>query len=110
MRRKTSEQGGLVRVFPYPISTESRRPRLQRLLDLPSLTIHAILFPLIGYWLTMYCGVGTRLSIAINRSQWGRVNLFMVRYICERRAIPLYWSLLPKLGNSSFEEQTTNLD
>ena len=26
-----------------------------------------------------------------------------------RRAIPLYWSLLPKLGNSNFESQTTNL-
>ncbi|MEG4447181.1 transposase, partial [Microcoleus sp. AT9_B4] len=28
---------------------------------------------------------------------------------CPRRAIPLYWSLLPKLGNSNFESQTTNL-
>ena len=27
----------------------------------------------------------------------------------ERRAIPLYWSLLPKLGNSNFESQSTNL-
>ncbi len=26
--------------------------------------------------------------------------------IRERRAIPLYWSLLPKLGNSNLEEQT----
>jgi hypothetical protein len=33
----------------------------------------------------------------------------MVNLIWERRAIPLYWSLLPKLGNSNFEEQTTNL-
>jgi hypothetical protein len=33
----------------------------------------------------------------------------MVSLIWERRAIPLYWSLLPKLGNSSFESQTTNL-
>ncbi|MEG4208335.1 hypothetical protein QUA20_31210, partial [Microcoleus sp. Pol7_A1] len=30
-------------------------------------------------------------------------------FTLERRAIPLYWSLLPKLGNSSFESQTTNL-
>ncbi|MEG3978996.1 IS4 family transposase [Microcoleus sp. herbarium8] len=99
----------LSRVFPYPITTESRRRKLQRFLDLPNLTISLIWFPLITYWLITYCRVGTRLSIAIDRSQWGRINLFMVSLIWERRAIPLYWSLLPKLGNSNFESQTTNL-
>ncbi|HEY9302023.1 MAG TPA: hypothetical protein VIQ31_37785, partial [Phormidium sp.] len=29
----------LVRVFPYPITTESRRRKLQRFLDLPHLTL-----------------------------------------------------------------------
>ena len=94
----------LSRVFPYPITTESRRRKLQRFLDLPHLTISLIWFPLITY-----CRVGTRLSIAIDRSQWGPINLFMVSLICPRRAIPLYWSLLPKLGNSNFESQTINL-
>jgi hypothetical protein len=100
----------LARVFPYPITTESRRRKLQRFLDLPNLTISLIWFPLITYWLTTYCRIGTRLSIAIDRSQWGCINLFMVSLIWERRAIPLYWSLLPKLGNSNFESQTTNLE
>ena len=99
----------LARVFPYPITTESRRRKLQRFLDLPHLTISLIWFPLITYWLITYCRVGTRLSIAIDRSQWGPINLFMVSLIWERRAIPLYWSLLPKLGNSNFESQTINL-
>ena len=99
----------LARVFPYPITTESRRRKLQRFLDLPNLTISLIWFPLITYWLTTYCRIGTRLSIAIDRSQWGCINLFMVSLIWERRAIPLYWSLLPKLGSSNFDEQTTNL-
>jgi hypothetical protein len=99
----------LSRVFPYPITTESRRRKLQRFLDLPHLTISLIWFPLITYWLMTYCRVGSRLSIAIDRSQWGGINLFMVSLIWERRAIPLYWSLLPKLGNSNFESQTTNL-
>ena len=99
----------LSRVFPYPITTESRRRKLQRFLDLPNLTISLIWFPLITYWLITYCRVGQTLSIAIDRSQWGRINLFMVSLIWERRAIPLYWSLLPKLGNSSFESQITNL-
>ena len=99
----------LARVFPYPITTESRRRKLQRFLDLPNLTISLIWFPLITYWLTTYCPIGTRLSIAIDRSQWGSINLFMVSLIWEKRAIPLYWSLLPKLGNSNFESQTGNL-
>ena len=75
----------LSRVFPYPITTESRRRKLQRFLDLPHLTISLIWFPLITY-----CRVSTRLSIAIDRSQWGPINLFMVSLICPRRAIPLY--------------------
>src|ERR671932_597854 len=45
----------LVRVFPYPITAESRRRKLQRFLDLPQLTIALIWFPLIAYWLTSYC-------------------------------------------------------
>ena len=99
----------LSRVFPCLITAESRRRKLQRFLDLPHLTIELIWLPLITYWLTTYCRVGTRLSIAIDRSQWGCINLFMVSLIWERRAIPLYWSLLPKLGSSNFESQTTNL-
>ena len=99
----------LSRVFPYPITTESRRRKLQRFLDLPQLTIAGIWFPLITYWLTTYCRVGQTLSIAIDRSQWGCINLFMVSLIWRRRAIPLYWTLLPKLGNSNLSEQTTAL-
>jgi hypothetical protein len=99
----------LSRVFPYLITAESRRRKLQRFLDLPHLTIELIWFPLITYWLTTYCRVGQSLSLAIDRSQWGCINLFMVSLIWERRAIPLYWSLLPKLGSSNFESQTKNL-
>jgi hypothetical protein len=69
----------LVRVFPYPITTESRRRKLQRFLDLPQLTIALIWFPLITYWLTTYCSVGQTLSIAIDRTQWGCINLFRGR-------------------------------
>ncbi len=61
----------LARVFPYPITTESRRRKLQRFLDLPQLTIALIWFPSIAYWLTTYCSVGQTLSIAIDPTSMG---------------------------------------
>jgi hypothetical protein len=96
----------LARVFPYPIMVESRRRKLQRFLDLPQLTLTLIWFPLIAYWLTTYCSAGQTISIAIDRSQWGCINLFTLVLIWHKRAIPLYWCLLPKLGNSNLQEQT----
>ena len=65
----------LARVFPYPITAESRRRKLQRFLDLPQLTLRQIWYPLITYWLTTYCQVGQTLSIVISRTQWGYINL-----------------------------------
>jgi hypothetical protein len=61
----------LARVFPYPITTESRRRKLQRFLDLPQLTITLIWFPLIAYWLTTYCSVGQTLGLAIDPTSMG---------------------------------------
>ena len=61
----------LARVFPYPITTESRRRKLQRFLDIAQLTIALIWFPLISYWLTTYCSVGQTLSIAIDPTSMG---------------------------------------
>jgi hypothetical protein len=83
-------------VFSYPITTESRRPSLQRSLNLSQLTITYLWFPLITYWLTTYCQVGYKLSLAIDRSQWVCINLFIVSLMWEKRAIPLSWSLLSK--------------
>ena len=100
----------LARVFPYPITTESRRRKLQRLLDLPQLTISLIWSPLITYWLTTYCSVGQTLSVAIDRIQWGCINLFTIALIWQKRAIPLYWCLLPKLGSSNLLELTLALE
>jgi hypothetical protein len=61
----------LAGVFPYPITTESHRRKLQRFLDLPQLTIALLWHPLSAYWLTTYCPVGESLSIAIDRSLQG---------------------------------------
>jgi hypothetical protein len=68
-----------------------------------------IWLPLITYWLTTYCAAGHRLFLAIDRSQWRCINLFTIALIWQKRAIPLYWCLLPKLGNSNLQEQTLAL-
>jgi hypothetical protein len=88
--RKTSEiRATLARVFPYPITTESRRRKLQRFLDLPQLTIALLGHPLITYWLTNYCPVGQSLSIAIDRSQWGCINLFTIARALAKKSHPI---------------------
>jgi len=46
------------------------------------------------------------LYIAIDRTNWGCINLLMISLIWDKRAYPLYWELLAKQGNSNFEKQT----
>ncbi|MBD2039652.1 IS4 family transposase [Microcoleus sp. FACHB-672] len=97
----------IARVFPLWITFEGRRRKIQRFLDLPSLTVSRILWPIISYWLlnSMPKKPNQKLYLAIDRSQWKNINLLMVSVIWQRRAIPLAWRLLPHLGNSNFEEQ-----
>lgn len=97
----------LARAFPCPITLDSRRRKLQRFLDLPQLTIQDIWFPLITYWLTTYCPPTKVLYITIDPTQWACINLLMVSLIWDKRALPIYWELLPELGSSNFEEQKT---
>ena len=59
---------------------------------------------------TNYCAVGQKLLIAIDRTQWGCINLLTIALIWHKRAIPLYWCLLPKLGSSNLSEQTLTLE
>ena len=84
----------LARVFTYPIITLMSSPQVTKIFRFTQLTLTCLWFPLITYWLTNYCQPGQKLLSAIDRSQWGCINLFMVSLICPRRAIPLSWSLL----------------
>jgi hypothetical protein len=78
-----------VRVFPYPITAESRRRKRIRFLDLPQLTIALIWFPLITYWLTTYCSVGQTLSIAIAPTSMGVYQSFYARPNLEEKSYPI---------------------
>lgn len=99
----------LADVFPLCVKFESRRRKVQRFLVLPQFTFGNIWFPLVSYWLKTYCHRGELLYVAIDRTQWGCINLLMISLIWDKRAIPLYWVLLPKLGSSSLEEQQRTL-
>ena len=72
---------------------------------MPKLTLGQIWYPLITYWLTTYYPAGETLSIVIDRTQWGSINILTIALVWEKRAIPLFWDLLPKLGSSNVTEQ-----
>jgi len=99
----------LATALPLPITFESRRKKIQRFLSLPQLTLQKIWFPIFQAWLKTNCAPGNVLYIAVDRTKWGCINLLMISLIWDRRAYPLYWELLPKKGNSNFEEQTAAL-
>ena len=96
--------------FPTQLLPKVLPSKLQRFLDLPQLTIALIWLPLIAYWLKTYCSAGQTLLVAIDRTQWGCINLFTIALIWQKRAIPLYWCLLPKLGSSNLLELTLALE
>jgi len=95
----------LASVFPVSIKFESRRRKLQRFLVLPQFTFGNMWFPIVAYWLETYCPMGKVLHVAIDRTQWGCINLLMISLIWDKRAIPIYWGMLPKIGSSNLQEQ-----
>ena len=99
----------LANKFPQPILFESRRKKLQRFLDLPSLTIETIWLPIFQNWLNQRFAREEVLYVAIDRTRWGLINLLMVSLIVNHRAIPIYFELLDHVGNSDLETQTTIL-
>lgn len=88
-----------------PIKFESRRKRIQRFLSLTNLKIEKIWFPIIEELLKNYFRSDKIIYLAIDRTNWCRINLFMVSIIWDKRAFPVYFKLLPKLGSSNITEQ-----
>jgi len=99
----------LATVFPLPILFERRRKKIQRFLSLPCLTLEIIWFPLITMWLETQLPAEQFVYVAIDRTSWRTVNLLMISLIWNKRAIPIYFELLPKIGNSNFAEQRAAL-
>lgn len=95
----------LANALPIPITFESRRKKVQRFLSLPNLTLKTIWFPIVTTWLETYFEPEKVIYLAIDRTNWGSVNLFMVSVIWDKRSFPIYFELLSKMGSSNLDEQ-----
>lgn len=96
----------LATVWPQPIKFASRRRSIQRFLLLPQLSIQLLWFPLLKQWVKISKPrPGKRLTFAIDRTQWREQNVFVISLIADKRAIPVFWQILPKRGSSNLQEQ-----
>ncbi|NER95559.1 MAG: IS4 family transposase [Symploca sp. SIO1B1] len=95
----------LANKFPSPILFESRRRKLQRFLSLSRLSFSSIWFPILSIWLSLTFEPLSVLYLAIDRTEWTGVNLLFVSIIYQKRAIPIYVTILKKKGASNFREQ-----
>ena len=100
----------LARRFPVPIQLRSRVKKIQRFLSLTQFEIQTIWLPILESWITTEWQPSKTIYLAIDRSQWRAINLLMVSLIYERRAIPVYFFLLPKKGNSNLAQQKQVLE
>ena len=62
-------------------------------------------FPIIKEAISHQLKAGTQLVIALDRTQWKEYNVLMVSAIYQKRAFPLFWTLLEKQGASNLAEQ-----
>jgi hypothetical protein len=102
----------LAEALPLPIEFESRRKKLRRFLRLPKLDIKTIWFDCLRE-LLKEIEKGTkekRRYVALDRTNWGAINLLMVSLIYNQRAVPIYWEFLAKKGSSGLEEQKRVLE
>jgi hypothetical protein len=99
----------LAATLPLPIQQNSRRRHIQRFLNLRRLSVVILWFPLIKEIINRRISKGKQLIIALDRTQWQENNILMVSAIYQKRALPIFWILLPKKGASDLREQQTVL-
>ncbi|WP_293111195.1 IS4 family transposase, partial [Moorena sp. SIO3I6] len=92
--------------IPFPILFESRRKKLQRFLGLKGLGIEHIWWPILQSILIESIEPGQVVHIAIDRTSWSCINILIVSLIWDKRAWPIYWTILDKKGSSNYQEQT----
>lgn len=93
--------------FKSKAQIDSRYRRLQRFFAL-----FEIDYPVIARWIfQLFLKEKDKFYIIIDRTNWywgkSKINVFMLSIAYEGLAIPLFWTLLDKAGNSNFNEQKT---
>jgi Transposase DDE domain len=102
---KTVRLEELARRFPVPIQLRSRVKKIQRFLSLEKFNIKQLWFPILITWIKQEWNLQKVIYLVIDRSQWRTINLLMVSIVYERRAIPVYFTILDKKGNSNLAQQ-----
>ena len=95
----------LAATLPLTILQNSRRRHIQRFLLIKALSILVIWFLIIKEVISRQIQAGTQLIIALDRTQWKDYNILMVSAIYQKRAFPIFWTLLDKQGASNLTEQ-----
>jgi Transposase DDE domain len=88
-----------------PIKFESRRKKVQRFLSDDKWNLDDIWLSLVIDWITGSVKQNSVIYLAIDRTKWQSNNILMVSMIWRNRAIPIYWAMLDKEGNSTLENQ-----
>jgi len=91
--------------FNSSAKVESRYRRLQRFF-----ATFTIDFTKIARWIfKLYFSADKKFYLIVDRTNWYRgkkkINVFMLSIAHEGMAIPIFWIMLPKAGNSNFKEQ-----
>lgn len=91
--------------FQGDAKLDSRYRRLQRFFAL-----FTVDFAQIARWIFgLYFAGNKKVYLAIDRTNWywgkKKINIFMLSIAHEGMAIPIFWIMLNKAGNSNFEEQ-----
>jgi len=88
-----------------PILQSSRRRHIQRFLQIKALSILVLWFPIVKQVISRQLKAGSQLIIALDRTQWKEYNVLMVSAIYQKRAFPIFWTLLDKKGASNLAQQ-----
>jgi len=91
--------------LPLPILQSSRRRHIQRFLQIKALSILILWFQIVKQVISRQLKAGSQLVVALDRTQWKEYNVLMVSDLVQKRAFPLFWTLLDKQGASNLAEQ-----
>lgn len=97
----------LAEALPLTILMESRRKKIQRFLNLEVFSIEKTWFPCVKEFVKETDKYRKRgcVYLAIDRTNWGCINILIVSLIYDKRAVLIYWEFLGSKGSSNLTVQ-----